>query len=190
MYTRSPARHGGNMYHIPCFNLLPRSSSCASSNPRFRFHRLHRSPHPALLSRPQSYRNLIIVFIISIVAQLSILSHNYKTEKRQQLAAYHSITVYNRAGASRFHPYFPPHLRSPKHNHLVVAIGVLPSVRVVAPVVHSLPVFFLPSSCFRDPPPPGSSPPSGRQSLDPASLPRGYLHPTDSIAWAQHLVDS
>jgi len=39
MYTRSPARHGGYLFQIPCLNLLSRSSS-ASSSPRFRFHRL------------------------------------------------------------------------------------------------------------------------------------------------------
>lgn len=46
--------------------------------------------------------------------------------KGQQLVAYHSITVYNTASTSCFRPYFPPHVRSPVHHHLVVPIGQWP----------------------------------------------------------------
>jgi hypothetical protein len=47
------------------------------------------------------------------------------------------------AGTSRFHPHFPPHVRSPKHHPLVVPMSDLFAVSVAAPIVHFLPAFFL-----------------------------------------------
>ncbi len=65
-------------------------------------------------------------------------------EKSQQLAVYHSITVYNSVSISCFHPYFHPHVWSLKHHHLVVPVSHLPAVRVAAPVVRSLLALCLP----------------------------------------------
>jgi hypothetical protein len=48
---------------------------CASSNSRFRFRRLHRSPCPALLSRPRSCRSSVIACALpSTCSHLSFLS--------------------------------------------------------------------------------------------------------------------
>jgi hypothetical protein len=119
-------------------------------------------------------------------------------EKSQQLAAYHSHRRIQQGQHLVFSSIFSsacPVSEAPPPCGSDGSPSCCPRCCSCSPFTPAI----MPSpGCSGNPPPPGCSPLledhpylEGRLLLTvPASLPHGYLQPTDSTTWAQHLVDS